>query len=167
MKEEDEIHVNNIVSCINEIQGYTEGMTYEDFSNEEEVRMSVVSNLQEIGEAASLLSDEFVNQFTDVDYRVLESLKRAKFNEYVEMDYRPVWGIIENDLPTFRDLLSTASEQMNTEEDGIFSNDFDEDDYNKKGYRKGSRYEDESDDFDLSDEADTDDTDLDEEDDRF
>ncbi len=163
MKEEDEIHVNNIISCINEIQGYTEGMTYEDFSREEEVRMSVVSNLQEIGEAASLLSDEFVSQFTDVDYRVLESLKRAKFNEYVEMDYRPVWGIIENDLPTFRDLLSTASEQMNLEEDDeIFSDSFDEDDYNEKGYRKSSRYEDD-DDLDLSDEEDTD---LDEEDDR-
>lgn len=160
MREEDEIHVNNIINCINEIEGYVEGMTYEDFSNEEEVRISVVSNLQEIGEAATMLSDDFVSQFTDVDFRVLESLKRAKFDEYVEMDYRPVWGIITEDLPAFRDMLSSVSEQMGFDEDEDDLSDFDDEDEGRKKFKKGSL---DDEDFDLGDDA----FDLDDEDDRY
>ncbi len=165
MREEDEIHVNNIINCINEIEGYVEGMTYEDFSNEEEVRLSVVSNLQEIGEAATLLSDEFVSQFSDVDMRVLESLKRAKFDEHVEMDYRPVWNVISGDLPAFRDMLSSASEQMNFDDDDDDFGDFDDFDEGGGRYKKSGRFDDDfDDDFSFDEE---DDLDLDDEDDRY
>lgn len=172
MREEDEIHVNNIISCISEIEGYIEGMSYEEFSTEEEVRQSVASNLQEIGEAASLLSDDFVSQFTEVDYRVLELLKRAKFDESLEVDYHALWGVINSDLPSFRNMLATASEQMRFDEDAEgFSGDFHGDDDFGSGrgkYRKSGRFEDEDDfddDFAFDDEDDN--FDLDDEDDRF
>jgi uncharacterized protein with HEPN domain len=164
MREEDEIHVNNIINCINEIEGYVEGMTYEDFSNEEEVRLSVVSNLQEIGEAATLLSDDFVSQFSDVDMRVLVSLKRAKYDEHVEMDYRPVWNVINDDLPAFRDMLSTASEQMHFGDDDDFG-DFDDFDEGGGRYKKSGRFDDDFDDDPSFD--DEDEIDLDDEDDRY
>lgn len=150
MREEDEVHVNNIISCINEIEGYVEGMTYEQFSIDEEVRQSADANLEQIGAAASLLSDDFVSEFTDVDFRVLESLKTAKFNASIERDYRQVWVIIKEDLPDFRDMLSTISEQMDfrSDEDDLSDNDSisDENEYSRKGKSRG-RSQDDADDF--------------------
>lgn len=170
MREEDEIHVNNIISCINEIEGYIEGLTYEEFSKEEEVRQSVASNLQEIGEAASLLSDEFLSQFTDIDYKVLESLKRAKYDEGLEVDHHAIWSVINNDLPTFRDTLSTASEQLNyaNDEDEL-SGDFEEDDsYARGSYKRSKKFDDDDDDFEVEDDINFDDDDFDDDDDdRF
>lgn len=112
MKEEDQIHLNNISTMINEIEAYVDSMDYNQFSKEESVRQSVATNMQQIGEAADLLSEEFKAEFTEVDYRVLDALKRAKFNEALEHGYRQVWSVIENDLPAFRNMIETRSEQM-------------------------------------------------------
>lgn len=168
MREEDEIHVNNIISCINEIEGYVEGIGYEDFAREEEIRQSVASNLQEIGEAAGLLSDDFVSQFTDIDYKVLETLKRAKYDEGLEVDQHAIWSIIHNDLPTFRDTLSTASEQLDfgNDEDEL-SGDFEEDDSYARGSYRRKQLDDDDDDFELEDDLNFDDDDFDDDDDSF
>jgi uncharacterized protein with HEPN domain len=112
MKEEDQVHLSNISTMINEIEAYVGSMDYNQFSKEESIRQSVAVNLQQIGEAANLLSDEFKADFTEVDYRVLDVLKRAKFNEAMEHGYRQIWSVIKNDLPLFRDMVETRSEQM-------------------------------------------------------
>lgn len=116
MKEEDQIHLNNITTLINEVDAYLGNMDYNQFAREESIRQSVAVNLQQIGEASDLLSPEFKEDFTEVDYSVLNALKRAKFDEAMEIDHRQVWSIIENDLPEFRDMIETRSEQMDSEE---------------------------------------------------
>jgi uncharacterized protein with HEPN domain len=112
MKEEDQIHLSNISALINEVESYVNSMDYNQFSKEESVRQSVAVNLQQIGEATDLLSPEFKAAFTEVDYRVLDTLKRAKFNEALEHGYRQIWNVIENDLPEFKNMINTRSEQM-------------------------------------------------------
>ena len=112
MKEEDQIHLSNISAMINEIEAYVAHLDYNQFSKEESVRQSVATNLQQIGEAANMLSPEFKAEFTEVDYRVLDVLKRAKFNEALEHDQRQIWSVVENDLPAFRNMIETRSEQM-------------------------------------------------------
>ncbi|MEO0330521.1 MAG: HepT-like ribonuclease domain-containing protein [Bacteroidota bacterium] len=112
MREEDQYHLSNIANYIGEIDSYVQDMEYPDFEKEEEVRVTVMENLQHIGQAATLLSDDFTSQFTDVDYQVLESFKAAKFNNAWEKGYQPIWGIIKKDLPRFRDLIMTETERM-------------------------------------------------------
>ena len=121
MKEEDQVHLTHIANYINEIESYVQGMDYQQFADEEEVRVTVMENLQHIGQAASLLSDEYTSQFTAVDIQVLETLKSAKFNDSLEIDYRPVWSIIQNDLPVFRDLILTDTERMDIPDDDDLS----------------------------------------------
>lgn len=116
MKEEDQVHLSNISSMINEIEAYVENMDYNQFSREESIRQSVAVNLQQIGEAADLLSDEFKEDFTEIDYNVLNALKRAKFDEAMEVDHRQIWNVVQNDLPEFRNMVETRSEQMDRED---------------------------------------------------
>ncbi len=117
MNEEDQVHLSNISTMINEIEAYVENMDYNQFTREESIRQSVAVNLQQIGEAADLLSDEFTANFTEIDYRVLDVLKRAKFDEALEIDPHPIWSIITNDLPEFKNMVETRSEQMDREEE--------------------------------------------------
>jgi len=117
MTEEDQYHLNNIANYISEIESYVQGMEYQDFQDEEEVRVTVMENLQHIGQAAALLSDDFASQFTDIDYQVLETFKAAKFNEGLEQGHQQIWNVIQHDLPQFRDLIMTESERADLPED--------------------------------------------------
>lgn len=117
MNEEDQYHLNNIANYISEIESYVQGMDYHDFEEEEEVRVTVMQNLQHIGQAASLLSDDFSSQFTDIDYHVLDTFKAAKFDNSLEHGYQQIWAVITNDLPQFRDLIMTESERADIPDD--------------------------------------------------
>lgn len=112
--EEDQVHMNNIVRCIQEIEGYTQGMSQDRFNKDENVQAAVGRNLQMIGNAAQMLSKEFKIYYSDIDFKVLESLRFASFNVEMEFNQSGMWDIVKNDLPVFKDALVTISSQMNS-----------------------------------------------------
>ena len=115
--DEDKLHIQNIIRSAIEIDGYTKGMDYEDFTTNEEARTAVAMNLSMIGNEAALLSDEFKNQYDEIDMRVLENLKRANYNEEMEIDHHYVWNIATQDLPLIKDKLSDVNSRIEPEED--------------------------------------------------
>ncbi|WP_017733158.1 HepT-like ribonuclease domain-containing protein [Nafulsella turpanensis] len=114
---EDRLHIQNIIRSAVEIDGYTKGMDYEDYTSNESVRTAVATNLSMIGNEAAQLSDEFKNQYDEIDMRVLENLKRANYNEEMELDHHYVWNIATQDLPLIREKLSDVQTRFKEEED--------------------------------------------------
>jgi uncharacterized protein with HEPN domain len=115
--EEDMIHLNNLAQCIMEIEGYTKDLDYEDFLSDEEDKAAVMSNLNQIGEASRLLSDDFKDQYDDIDLKVLEGLRNAEYNDEMELDLHGVWHIISRDLPYIREKVLDALTQLEQQED--------------------------------------------------
>lgn len=115
--DEDKLHIQNIIRSANEIDGYTKGMSYEDFTANESVRTAVARNLSMIGNEAYLLSDYFKNQYDEIDMRVLENLKNAQYNEEMEIDHHYIWNVVTSDIPLIRDKLSDVQPRIEQEED--------------------------------------------------
>lgn len=115
--DEDKLHIQNIIRSANEIDGYTKGMSYEDFTANESVRTAVARNLSMIGNEAYLLSDYFKNQYDEIDMRVLENLKNAQYNEEMEIDHHYIWNVVTNDIPLIRDKLSDVQPRIEQEKD--------------------------------------------------
>lgn len=115
--DEDRLHIQNIIRSAVEIGGYTKGMDYEDFTANESARTAVYQNLSMIGNEASLLSDDFKNQYDELDMRVLENLKQANYNEEMEVFHKQVWHIATQDIPLIKEKLSDVQPRINTEED--------------------------------------------------
>ena len=115
--DEDRLHIQNIIRSAVEIEGYIQGMDYEAFTANESARTAVARNLGMIGNEASLLSDDFKNQYDEIDMRVLENLKSASYNEEMEIFQTQVWNIASNDIPLIREKLSDVSRRIDPEED--------------------------------------------------
>ena len=68
---------------------------------------------------STLLSDDFKDQYDDIDFRVLENLRGASYNEEMEITHTPVYHIITKDLPYIReqimDIKTKLEEQMDIE----------------------------------------------------
>lgn len=116
-EEEDMVHLNSIAQNILEIEGYVKGMDYEDFLSDEEDKGAVMNSLNQIGEATSMLSDDFKNQYDDIDIRVLEGLRNAHYNDEMELDLHGVWHIITRDLPYIREKVLDALSDLEEQED--------------------------------------------------
>lgn len=116
-EEEDMVHLNGIAQNILEIEGYVSGLDYEDFLADEEDKSAVMNNLNQIGEATSMLSDDFKNQYADIDIRVLEGLRNAHYNDEMELDLHGLWHIITRDLPYIREKVLDALSNLEEQED--------------------------------------------------
>lgn len=114
--DEDRLHIQNIIRSAVEIDGYTKGMSYEDFTANESARSAVARNLGMIGNEAKLLTDDFKAQYAEIDMNVLENLRNAYYNEEMEIDHHYVWNIATQDIPLIREKLSDVQTRIQPEE---------------------------------------------------
>ncbi len=112
--DEDQVHLQNIVRSISEIDGYVEGLDVTSFAKNEEIQAAVARELQMIGNAAQMISKETKLFYSEVNFEAFESLRFANYNVEVEHGYEAIWSIIENDLPEIRDEVLTITSQMNS-----------------------------------------------------
>jgi len=113
-KSTKQLHANRISSLITSIEQEVAGMTFEQFSKEEQVKETVYHQLQELGQNAShLLEDLDEDQMGD-DLDLLTSLKNAQYNQEMEVGHRQVWNLIHNDLAPIRDRFNNYSTGMDT-----------------------------------------------------
>jgi len=117
VNQEDQVHLNNIINSIAEIDGYIMNLDYNQFMKEEQIQGNVARNLQMIGTAVGLLSDEVKDQYAYVDFDTLLSLKNAAYNVEYEQGTGLIWQIATEDLPRLKDDILTATEEINRNED--------------------------------------------------
>ncbi|UII24140.1 HepT-like ribonuclease domain-containing protein [Fulvivirga ligni] len=116
--EEQQLHLNNIIKGIEEVVELTRELDYHQFTQEEQVKEEVYSNLQMVGQAAYELSINSDNA-GDLNFEtdILSGFRNARYNDEMEVDHQMIWGIIENDLPIIRDEAIEASAQLGVPEE--------------------------------------------------
>jgi len=122
--EEDLIHLSDIADAMSEIRGYVGRSEYNDFATREDIKEAVISQMQQIGGATALLSDEFKEKYRDIDWDVLKGLQYSHYDQQLELDMMPHWYIIQNDFPDLLVQISditTELQRVSDMEDEIMS----------------------------------------------
>ncbi len=114
---DDKARLFDIAKSIEEIGAALDGIDFETFLAEENVQEEVTTELSLLGGAATLLSEEFMEQYGDVDWVTLKLLKYAAYDEANELDPHALWYIIENDLPLVRDQVLDITTVLQDRED--------------------------------------------------
>ena len=112
-KEEQQLHLNNIANGIAAIENEVVGMRYDEFVQEEQVKESVYSNLQMVGEAAYELGRGAENvPGLNFETDKLASFRNARYNQEAESGHHQVWRVIRDDLDIIRDEALRASARL-------------------------------------------------------
>jgi uncharacterized protein with HEPN domain len=114
---DDKIHLMYISDAIDEVNSYVQYEDFEVFVKDEIAKEAVVRQLQNIGGASKLLTDDFKMTYGDVDWDTLIRLEDAMYDQAEETSLRALWGIIKTDFPALRtqvsDLTATLSDLEN------------------------------------------------------
>ncbi len=70
------------------------------FVNDRKTFSATIRELEIIGEAISKISDELKTKYPDVLWQHIKAFRNKIVHEYFGIDYRIVWDIIKNELPT-------------------------------------------------------------------
>lgn len=81
------VFLQDILDCIEKIESYIAGITYDEFVKSPLVTDAVVRNLEIIGEAARNISDDLRNQFPKVPWKRIIGLRNLVIHGYFGIDH--------------------------------------------------------------------------------
>lgn len=102
MHKEPEIFIGHILSCINDILLYTEGMSIESFMSNKMVQDAVIRNFEVMGEASKNISADFRNQQSEIPWRQIAGLRDVLIHNYLKVDLEAVWTTVTDHLPSLK-----------------------------------------------------------------
>jgi uncharacterized protein with HEPN domain len=79
---------------------FVQGITRDDFDNNELLRLSLTHLLQVIGEAARRVSPSFRATYPQIDWKAIVGMRSKVVHDYLNVDEDIVWDTVINELPS-------------------------------------------------------------------
>lgn len=95
----DKIRLEHILQAIERINRYTKGKTFDDFIADDMMYYAVVKNIEILGEASNMLTEEFRIAHPDTPWKKVNGMRNYNVHEYFQVDNTVVWDVIKYDLP--------------------------------------------------------------------
>jgi len=106
-KRSPQLLLEDIVESANKILLYTAGLSFEQFLADGKTVDAVVRNFEIIGEAANRLPEEIKEQYPGTDWHRIRGFRNRIVHDYMGIDYKIVWLIKENFLPSMISEISS------------------------------------------------------------
>jgi uncharacterized protein with HEPN domain len=99
--------------CIEHINDYLNGKSFEDMKADMMCYHAVVYNIMIIGEAANLLTKDFRDRHSAVPWRDIVDMRNALVHGYITTNPQLVWETYTNDLPLLREQIIQYIDELN------------------------------------------------------
>lgn len=107
----DKSRLEHIIQAIGRIRRYTTGKTFEDFIADDMMYYAVVKNIEILGEASNMLTDEFRINHPQTPWKQVSCMRNYIVHEYFQVDNNVVWDVITNDLPVLESQIMRYLEE--------------------------------------------------------
>ena len=107
-QEADRSRVRHILDSISEVESYLKDVTINDFLSNSEKRFATIKQIEIVGEACNRLSEEFKIANPEIAWKQIRGFRNISIHEYFGLNFRIVWEIATNDLPTLKRQFSGA-----------------------------------------------------------
>jgi uncharacterized protein with HEPN domain len=91
------MRVEDILACIEKIKGYTQGMTYKQFSTDGKVVDADIRNLEIIGEAAGYIPMEIQEKYPELAWLEMRGMRNIIAHENFGVSL-PISGVPSNSI---------------------------------------------------------------------
>lgn len=112
----DRERLEHILAAINRVSRYTKDKSYEDLLSDDMMYYAVVKNIEIMGEAANMLTQEFQTAHPDTPWKMVRGMRNYIVHEYFQIDSAVVWDVVKRELPTLRQQIEKYLSDTNGEE---------------------------------------------------
>jgi uncharacterized protein with HEPN domain len=88
-----ELYLKDILESINILQGYIQGMTWQDFDSDVGLQDKVIRRMEVIGEAAKYISEELRERTPDIPWTLITDLRNVLIHEYFGINLHRLWDV--------------------------------------------------------------------------
>lgn len=101
----DIIRLQHIQQAIKRIKRYTSDKNFNDFTSDDMLYYAVIKNIEIIGEAANMLTEDFRNRHPQTPWKMVMGMRNYIVHEYFQVDNNIVWDVITVDLPLLEEQI--------------------------------------------------------------
>ncbi len=95
----DDAYLLDILLAARQALKFMEGVSREEFDDNELIQNAVMRPLEIIGEAAGKLSSSFRKSHPEIAWQEMVGMRNRLIHEYFRIDFGAVWDTIHKDLP--------------------------------------------------------------------
>ncbi len=89
------LYLNDIIKCVNNIEKYTQGVTYDGFLANQMLQDAVVRNLEIIGEAVKNLPDD-IKRSDEFLWNKYARVRDLISHFYFGINFNIIWGLVKS-----------------------------------------------------------------------
>ena len=109
----DKERLEHMLAAAERVIRYTSGKSFENLKADDMMYYAVVKNIEIIGEAANLLSSEFVDSHPATPWKQVRGMRNYIVHEYFQIDDVVVWGVVTEDIPVLRQQIIDYLDELN------------------------------------------------------
>ena len=99
MSESDLIRLRHMLDAAREALAFAQGKTLDDLKSNRMLALSLVKELEIIGEAAVRLSDDVKQQAPDIPWPMIAGMRNRLIHAYFDVNVEIVWTTVTSKLP--------------------------------------------------------------------
>lgn len=109
----DKERLEHMLAAAERVIRYTSGKSFNNLKADDMMYYAVVKNIEIIGEAANLLSSEFVDSHPATPWKQVRGMRNYIVHEYFQIDDVVVWGVVTEDIPVLRQQIIDYLDELN------------------------------------------------------
>ncbi len=109
---ESELLLKDILEAISAIERFVEGISFEDFMNNDEKSSAVIRKFEIIGEATKGLPEDLKDKHPEIPWKEMAGFRDKLIHFYFGVKYELVWQAIKKRLPRIKSLIQKILEDQ-------------------------------------------------------
>jgi uncharacterized protein with HEPN domain len=105
MKREIGDYVQDIVEAMDKAMNFVEGMSFDEFTQDDKTVFAVVRTLEIIGEAIKNIPDEIRKDYPEIPWKGIAGMRDKVIHEYFGVNLKLVWKTIKERVPEIKPLF--------------------------------------------------------------
>ena len=99
------LYLKDILSAIDSIEKFVEGMEFEDFKQDDKTSSAVVRKFEIIGEAAKKVPTSLKKKYPEIPWKEMAGMRDKLIHFYFGIDYKLIWQTIKHRIPQIKPVI--------------------------------------------------------------
>ncbi|MEM3407294.1 MAG: DUF86 domain-containing protein [Nitrososphaerota archaeon] len=105
MKREIKDYIIDIIDSMNKAIKFIEGMSYEQFIQDDKTVFAVVRALEIIGEAIKKIPEEIRTRYPEIPWKGMARMRNKVIHEYFGVNLKYIWATVKERIPEIKPMF--------------------------------------------------------------
>lgn len=108
-------YLNDIIEVIDDIQNFTENISFKDLESDKKTLYAVIRCLEILGEAVKKIPKNVKERCPDIPWKDMAGMRDVLIHDYFGVDIETIWLTVNEKIPHIKPIVEKMLKELNDE----------------------------------------------------